>query len=274
MVWWRSKADHDGAVTTLEFTHSSGSVMLHEAEGRIDDDRLELRGIVDADTWERIQRHDIFGAISRTRSPGELPPGDRLRLTLTTDAVLPTEQVAVPAEWFAVVDAMRSVDVEELKAAGLEGEAWEGIHFSEAPVWGSAVAELAADGFEFIVGDDQSALFRHDEDLATVQLRYRSDVKLVQIIVSSPLLLGDDIPKPLYEAVNGINVVVPWSTTMLDDGDVLLRETVTDDTVDQATLIATRVQEMLGLLWVIRGPLVEVAHGTLTPQAGLETMFN
>jgi hypothetical protein len=55
---------------------------------------------------------------------------------------------------------------------------------------------------------------------------------------------------------------------------VLLRETVTDDTVDQATLIATRVQEMLGLLWVIRGPLVEVAHGTLTPQAGLETMFN
>ncbi len=274
MVRRRSRHDQDVTVTTIELSHASGNVTLTTAEARIVDDRLELRGIVDFEVWERIQRLDIFGAASRTRSPGELPPGGELRITITTDRDLPEEAVELPTHGFIIIDAMRSVDAAELASAGLEGEVWEGIRFSDPPVWATAVAELAADGFRFIVGDDQTALFRHDEDLATVQFTRRSDVQLVQIVVSSPLALGDDVPPAVYQAINGINVVVPWSTTMIDDGDVLVRETVTDDVTDQAALIAKRTQEMLGLLWVMRGPLAEVAQGALTPQASLEAMFS
>lgn len=277
MVWFRRAAQNDAPETpqaTVEFTHSSGAVHMRHVEARIDDERLELRGLIDQATWERLQRDDVFGATSRTRSPGALPPGDTLRVTVTTDRELPAEAVPLPADWFVIMDAMRSVDVEELNAAGLEGEVWEGVHFSDPHVWSAAIAELVGDGFEVVTTDEQSTLLLHDDDMAEVQFRRRDDVRLVQIVVSSPLALGDDIPLALYEAINGINVVVPWSTTMIDGGDVLVRETVADEVVDQGALIATRVQEMLGLLFVMRGPLAEVAQGALTPQASLEAMFN
>lgn len=276
MVWFRRAAQNDAPEApeaTVEFTHASGAVHMRDVEARIDDERLELRGLIDQATWERLQRDDIFGATSRTRSPGVLPPGGALRITVTTDRELPAEAVPMPADWFSIVDAMRQVDVEELKAAGLEGEVWEGIHFSDPHVWSAAVAELVTDGFEVITTDEQSTVLQHEDDYAVVQFRRRADVRLVQIIVSSPLAVGDEVPLAVYEAINGINVVVPWSTTMVDDGDVLVRETVADEVVDQGALIATRVQEMLGLLFVMRGPLTEVAHGDLTPQSSLEAMF-
>lgn len=273
MSCYGSRADHDDVVTTLDLAHPSGSLSLRYVEARIVDSRLEVRGVVDADTWERIQQHDIFGAASRTRSPGTLPLSGELRITLITDQSLPVEATSIPAEVFTILDAMRSVEVDELRTVGLEGHVWEGFRFSEPPVWSSAVAELEADGFEFVVGDDQSALFRQSDGLATVQFHHRSDVRLVQIVVKSPLAMGDDVPIAVYEAINGINMLVPWSTTMIDDGDVLVRETVADEVADQAALISVRVQELLGLLWVMRGPLTEVAHGDLTPQAGLNTMF-
>jgi hypothetical protein len=79
-------------------------VQLREVEVRIDDDRLELRGLVDGDTWERVQRRDIFGAASRQRSPGALPSGDELRLTLVTERELPAEAQPLPAEWAVIHD--------------------------------------------------------------------------------------------------------------------------------------------------------------------------
>lgn len=260
-------------MTNLELIHASGSLFLRAVEARIVDTRLELRGVVDDDVWERIEQHNIFGAATRIRSPGALPHTGELRITLITEQSLPVDAVAIPAEAFTILDAMRSVDVDELRVAGLEGHVWEGLRFSEPPVWASAVAELEADGFKFVVGDDQSALFRQSDGLATVQFHHRSGEKLVQIVVKSPLSLGNGILTALYEAVNGINMLVPWSTTMIDDGDVIVRETVADEVADQAALIAVRVQELLGLLWVMRGPLTEVATGALTPQAGLDTMF-
>jgi len=261
-------------VASVVLTHSSGPVALNEADGRINGRLLELRGVIDDDTWGRIQRHDLFGATSRLRSPGELPSSGRLRITITTDQELPTDAAELPAEVFSMVDAMRSVDVEDLQAAGLEGEVWEGVRFADPPVWGAALAELVADGFAVIVGDHESALLRSADGLATVKFHLRNDVKLVQIVVSSPLALPDDVPLALYEAINGINMVVPWSTTMIDHGDVLVRESVDDATVHQGAVIALRTQEMLGLLWVMRGPLAEVAQGRLTPEAGLEVMFS
>ena len=274
MVWFRRETKDEAPEATVEFTHTSGAVRLRDVEARIDDERLELRGLLDQATWERLQRDDIFGATSRTRSPGTLPSGDELRITVTTDRELPSEAVPLPSDWFVIVDAMRQVDVEELRAAGLEGEIWEGIHFSDPHLWSAAVAELVADGFEVITTDEQSTLLQHEDDYAVVQFRRREDVRLVQIVVSTPLGVEGDLPVALYEAINGINVVVPWSTTMIDDGDVMVRETVADEVVDQAALIATRVQEMLGLMFVMRGPLADVAQGALTPQASLEAMFN
>lgn len=269
----RSSEQTDG-VAPIVLTHASGPVTLNEVHGRIADGLLELRGLIDDDTWERIQRHDVFGATSRLRSPGELPSSGTLRITLTTGQELPPEAVELPAEVFIIVDAMRSVDVEDLQDAGLEGEVWEGIRFAAPPVWGAALAELVADGFAVLVGDHESALLRSADDLATVQFHLRHDVKLVQIVVSSPLGLADDVPLALYEAINGINMAVPWSTTMIDDGDVLVRETVADATADQGAVITLRTQEMLGLLWVMRGPLAEVAQGRLTPEACLKAMFS
>ncbi len=274
MVWFRRETDSTTPAASVEFSHPTGTVTLTNVDARIVDDIVEVRGKIDQTTWERLTQDDIFGASSRTRSPGELPSGDVLRITLTTSHALPTEPVAVPAEWFVIVDAMRQVDVAELQAAGLEGEVWEGIHFSDPHVWSDSVAELVADGFEVITTDEQSTVLQHEDDYAVVQFRRRADVRLVQIVVSTPLGVEGAYPLALYEAINGINVVVPWSTTMIDDGDVMVRETVADEVADQGALISTRTQEMLGLLWVIRGPLTEVAQGALTPEASLEAMFN
>ena len=273
MVWFRRQADQTADAPTVVLTHPTGVITMHDAEGRITDGRLELRGVIDDAAWERIRQHDIFGASSRSQSPGDLPTVGALRITLTTDAVLPEEAVDVPADLFVIVDAMRSVDLAELNAAGLEGEVWEGVHFSDPPAWSAAVAQLVTEGFEVLSRDEVSTQLQDDDDLVSIEFRYRSDVRLVQIMVSSPLALGDDVPLALYEAINGINSVVPWSTTTIDNGDVMVRETVPDEVVDQASLIIARVHDLLGLLWVARGPLAQVAQGALTPRASLEAMF-
>jgi len=168
---------------------------------------------------------------------------------------------------------MRSVDHEELQAAGLEGEVWEGLHFSDAPAWSGAVAELKAEGFEVLGRDEVSTQLQNDDDLISIEFRYRDDARVVQIMVSSPLALGEEVPLAVYEAINGINAALPWSTTMIDSGDVLVRETVSDEVVDQAARITTTTQQMVGLLWVIRGPLADVASGTMTSRSGLDQMF-
>ena len=269
-----SATGHDGHVADVQLTHPSGVVVLREVEGRITADMLQLCGVVDRLEWGHIERHDIVGAATRTRSPGVLPGSGPVHITIVTDQVLPEQSSVLPAGAFAIIDAMCAVDPAELQAAGLEGEVWEGIRFSDPPAWSGAVTELLADGFEMVTADEQSALLRSGDALATVEFRYRDDVRLVQMVVSSALGVGDDAPMALYEAINGINMVVPWSTTMIDHGDVLVRESVADATVHQGAVITLRTQEMLGLLWVMRGPLAEVAQGRLTPEAGLEVMFS
>jgi hypothetical protein len=260
-------------VTTLDFIHPSGTVTLTEVEARIVDEQLEVRGLIDNPTWERLQRHDIFGSSNRSRSSGTLPPGDALRITITTRQTLSTEAEDLQADSFVILDAMRAVDATELRAAGLEGKVWEGVRFGEPQPWAAAVTQLVAAGFEVVSTDNATTILVHDGDIATVEFRHRSDAHLVQIVVKSPLPLTETPPCALYEAINGINRLVPWSTTLIDGHDVAVRETIIDDVVDQPSVLAARVHDMLGLLWVMRDPLHRVANGTLTGQGGLDAMF-
>jgi hypothetical protein len=263
-------------VTILELIHTSGAVVLRDVEARIVNDRLELRGMVDASTWERIELHDIFGATSRIRSHGFSPVGWDLRITVTADLDRPTEVQATSADSFVIVDAMRRIDGEELRAAGLDGEIWEGLRFCDPQIWAPAVDQLATQGFEVVSTDSRSTMLVTDTDGDTAMVRfgYETDAQLVHIAVSAPLPLGGDIPPAIHEAIDGINALVPWSTTTVDGDDVLVRDSVSDDVADQGGDITFKVQNMLGLLWVIRGPMAKVVHGALTPQEALDTMFS
>jgi len=118
-------------VNSLHLAHPSGAVELREVEVRIVDSTFQLRGLVDAATWDRVQHHDIFGSASRMRSPGGLEPGHDVRITVATDQSLPVEVDNLPSDRFVIHDATQRVDPAELRDAGLEGEVWIGISFGQ-----------------------------------------------------------------------------------------------------------------------------------------------
>ena len=98
---------------------------------RIVEGTFQLRGLVDAETWERIQRHDTFGSAGRMRSPGSLVAGHDVRITVATDQTLPVQVDALPSDRFVILDATQRIDPADLRAEGLEGEVWIGISFGE-----------------------------------------------------------------------------------------------------------------------------------------------
>jgi len=118
-------------VNSLQLVHTSGAVELRDVEVRIVDGTFQLRGLVDPATWERLQRHDIFGSAGRMRSPGSLVPGHDVRITVATDQTLPVEVDALPSDRFVILDATQRIDPADLRAEGLEGDVWIGISFGE-----------------------------------------------------------------------------------------------------------------------------------------------
>lgn len=274
MKWRRGSDQPNETGEVIELTHPSGSILLHSPSVKVVDGATQIRGMVDAETWQRIRDQDVFGASTRTASPGRLEVENGLRLTVSTDEALPTEAVPVSAEIFVLVDAMFQIDPAELIAAGLEGEVWEGISFSAPAPWSAAIASLADEGFEVVDGLPSATTVRRDADGLNIEFRHHDGAEVVQVQVVLALPMGDEVADATYQVVNGINAALPLSTTMIDAGDLIIRDTVPDQLGSEATaLIASRAMDLVGLMEVVREPLLQAARGELAPMAALEAMF-
>lgn len=274
MKWRRDNAQSEDSTPMIELTHISGNVILEAPTARVTDNGTEIRGMIDPATWRRIRDNDIFGASSRVQSTGALPEDVDLRITLTTAESLPTESIAVAAELFVIVDAMRQVDPAELQAAGLEGEVWDGVIFSEPQPWSEAIRSLTDQGFEPFDGLASATTMRRDSDGVNVEFRHHDGAEIVQIQVVLELPDGDDVAAGAYETVNGVNSALPFSTTLIDAGDLIIRETVPDELGTAASaLIESRTTDLVELIGIVREPLWRVLRGELAPMAALEEMF-
>lgn len=273
---WRKGSDqgHDEA-TSIELTHSSGSVRLDSPRVVVSDEGTEIRGVVDAGTWQRVRDYDIFGATSRVQSVGRVAEGVPVRIVVITNQELPTVSVAVPSEAFSITEAMYQIDPAELRAAGLEGEIWEGVTFTSPRPWSSAIAQLEQDGFERFEGLPSAETVRRDSDGISVEFRHHDGAELVQVQAVFTLPQGESVPPVVFEVVNGVNAALPFSTTMVDAGDLIIRDTVPDALGDGApSLISSRASDLVQLLEIVREPLLRAASGELTAQAALEAMFS
>lgn len=274
MKWLNRSEKPDDSTLVIELTHPSGSVAFVDPLVRSKGDGVTLRAIVDAATWSRICQNDIFGASTRTRQQGPLPDDSPLRITVFTETELPDQPRIMPAEQFVIVDAMHQVDPGELAAAGLEGEVWEGIAFSEPKPWSLAMVALTELGFMPHNGLPSATTMRHHEDDLSVEFR-RNDVANVthaQVVVALPM--GDDVAPATFQLINGINAAVPFSVTMIDAGDLIVRESVADEMGDTApSLIASRVTVLVDIMTAIRGAVIDVANGESTVADALTTIF-
>jgi hypothetical protein len=74
--------------------------------------------------------------------------------------------------------------------------------------------------------------------------------------------------------VNRINASMPFSITMIDAGDLIVREVIPDQVGDAAQeLIAARVIDLVEIITAVRGPLVLVAQGESTVADAVESIF-
>jgi hypothetical protein len=270
---WRSRSDKpDDSSLIIELTHPSGPVVFDDPEVRSRNEGVQFRAMVDADTWRRIREHDIFGASSRTRQQGPLPNDQPLRITVFTEQALPDNPRLMPAEQFVILDAMHPVDLTD---SGLEGEVWEGVAFSEPKPWTLAITQLADEGFLPYNGLPSATTVRRSDDDVSIEFRHHEAAKVIhaQAIVALPM--GDDVNPAAFQVVNGINAAMPFSVTMIDAGDLIVREIVPDETGDNAPeLIAARVAELVGIITSIRETVITVAQGNMTATDALAAIFS
>lgn len=271
MKWPFRSSQPDDATLVIELTHPSGSVVLDDPEVRRTGEGVQLRAMVDPDTWGRIRQHDIFGAASRTQQEGPLPDDVPLRITVSTGQELPDNPRTMSADQFVIVDAMHQVDLTD---SGLEGEVWQGVAFSEPKPWSRAIATLAELGFLPYNGLPSATTVRRSDDDLSIEFR-RNDVARVthaQAVVALPM--GDEVAAATYQLLNGINSAVPFSVSMIDAGDLIVRESVADEVGEAAAdLIASRVGDLVDIITAIRGPVLEVARGESTVADALEAIF-
>jgi len=269
---WRFRSEQPGDATlTIELTHPSGSVVLDDPEVRRRDDGVALRAMVDADTWQRIRQHDIFGASSRTQQQGPLPDDSPLRITVFTAQELPDNPRSMPAGQFVIIDAMHQVDLAD---SGLEGEVWQGVAFAEPQPWSQAITTLADLGFLPYNGLPSATTVRRSDDDLNIEFRRNHVAKVTHAQAVVALPMGDEVAPATYQLINGINSAVPFSVTMIDAGDLIVRESVADEVGDAASaLIASRVGDLVDIITAIRGPLLEVARGESTVADALEAIF-
>jgi hypothetical protein len=258
----------------IELLHSSGPITLTEAQATVVDDQYQFTGLVDAATWDRIEQEDIFGAVSRTRSPGELPSGNQIRITIGTEQQLPPTATAVAADMFVILDAMRSIDLAELGAAGIEGEVWEGIAFSDPQPWSAALHALSKEGFLLINGLPSATTMRRDADEVSVEFRHHEDAQVVHAQAVYALPAGGAVPVATFELLNRINTAVKFGVVMIDAGDLIVREAIPDQLGEaRPALIAERSLAMVSILGEILEAVLRVASGELNAAEGLEVLF-
>lgn len=269
---WRSRSDDsDNSSLVVELTHPSGTVVFDDPEVRSRGEGVQFRAMVDALTWRRIQEHDIFGASTRTRQQGPLPVDKPLRITVFTEQDLPENPRLMPADLFVIMDAMHPMDLAD---SGLEGEVWEGVAYSDPKPWTLAITRLADDGFLPYNGLPSATTVRRSDDDVSVEFRYHEEAKVIhaQAIVALPM--GEDVNPAAFQVVNGINAAMPFSISMIDAGDLIVREVIPDETgVNAPELIASRVTELVGIITSIREPIITAAQGNMTASDALAAIF-
>lgn len=270
---WRSRSDKpDDSSLIIELTHPAGAVVLVDPDVRSRGEGVQLRAMVDVDTWHRIRQHDIFGASSRTQQQGPLPEDQALRITVFTDQDLPEDPRSMPAEQFVIVDAMHQVDLAD---SGLEGEVWEGVAFSEPKPWSLAIAKLADDGFLPYNGLPSATTLRRSEDDISIEFRHHEAANVVHAQVVVALPMGDSVNPAVFQVVNGINAAMPFSVTMIDAGDLIVRDIIPDELGKAApALLAARVDDLVNIMTSIREPIIAVAKGELAPAQAIEDIFS
>ncbi len=249
-------------------------MVLANPSARSRNDGIEIRGMVDVTTWQRIREQDIFGARSRTRQTGPLPDDTDLRLSVFTSHDLPDDVERLMAEDFVITDAMHQVDPADVAAAGLEGEVWEGVAFTDPKPWSLAVDVLADLGFVPYDGLPSATTVRRASDDISVEFRRNEVAAVTQAQAVMALPMGDDVALATFQLINGINAAVPFSTTMIDAGDLIVRESIADQVGDAGpTLIAARVGDLVDIIVAISGPILEVARDEMTVPEALEAIF-
>lgn len=272
-------------MSTITLRHPSGPILLAEVRAQVVDDRAELTGLITTEDWERIEVLDIFGAASRTRSPGGLPRGDFVRITIATDAedaIAASEASGgapeTEADLFVILDAMRSIDVADLLPPGVEvdenAEVWEGLVFSDPGPWQAAISALAEEGFALFEGLASATTVHRESDGLSVEFRHFDTHRVSRVQVVSALPMGDAVTPGTFEFLNSLNASVPFGTAVVDAGDLIVRETVPDELgAAGAGLIAARAETLVAFMGEILEPTLAVASGAATPAEALAELF-
>jgi hypothetical protein len=256
----------------IELTHPSGPVVLEDPDVRTRGEGVQLRAMIDPGTWARIRQHDIFGAATRVRQQGPLADDQPLRITVYTATELPDNPRLMPAEQFVILDAMNQVDLAD---SGLEGEIWEGVAFGDPQPWTLAITQLADQDFLPYDGLPSATTVRRSHDDISIEFRHHEQANVVHAQAVIALPMGDNVNPAVFQVVNGINAAMPYTVTMIDAGDLIVRDIIPDETGNNAPqLIASRVNDLINIITNIREPITETASGNLTPAQALENIFS
>lgn len=261
-------------MTDARFLHASGEVNLRELEVQITDGVARIRGMVDESEWARIENQDIFGARSRRRVPDELFGAGEVRVTIEGP------ETALDTGWqpstdpFVIVDAMREIDNAELREAGLEGRAWQGVLFTAPAAWTLAVEALEDEGFR--VTDELDNIVRlRNEDQMTVEVLALDETLAVTVEVRAPLEGFDASNTPeLLETLNAVNVAFPVSTNCVDGSELVTKSglPVLED-LDLSPLIESLAVGLVQVASYLRPVVTRVANGSASAAAALSELL-
>lgn len=262
-------------MTDVRFLHPSAEVTLHHLDVSIREGGVaRVRALVDEADWQVIEANDIFGARSRRRVPNELTGSGEVRITIEGPEDALDTGWQPHAEPFVIVDAMRRLDIGDLEAQGVEGQAWQGIFFTAPAAWSAAVDALQGEGFSVTEELDDQVSLRNDAGLV-VDVVAEDESLVVTVAVHAPLEgFEPSRTGELLEALNAINVAYPVSTNALDGDQLLTKSGVPVlDGMDLSGLIESLATGLVQLAEFLRGPLSRLASGSASAAEALDDIL-
>lgn len=261
--------------STIELTHDSGSLTFNNPEIRKRESRTEIRVMVDSELWNRIRKFDIFGTSTRKKKAGSIPEDFPIRITISTGQDISDYSASIPSSLFVIEDAMFQIDPEEINAAGLEGDIWEGVRFTEPESWSLALFGLEEAGFVTINGLANSETMYNEEEGIGVEFRHIDNHNMVRVQAVCPLNTGEDPNPAVYELLNNINSRFYFGSVIIDAGDILVRHTFPSGMgAPGSQLISEKVFDLIGVISVLKEPLIKVSSGALSVKGAIEEIFS
>jgi hypothetical protein len=238
------------------------------------DGTARVRAMVDEADWQVIEANDIFGASSRRRVPNELTGSGEVRITIEGPEEALDTGWQPHAEQFVIVDAMRRLDISDLEAEGVQGQAWQGIFFTAPAAWSAAVDVLQGEGFAIAEELDDRVSLTNDAGLV-VEVIAEDDSMVVTVAVHAPLNgFEPSRTGELLEALNAINVAYPVSTNALDGDQLLTKAGVPVlEGMDLSSLIESLATGLVQLAEFLRGPLGRLASGSSSAAEALDDIL-